>query len=191
MNCGNCGAPLTPVEGRDYFRCTFCATCHFPQKAEGSPDAIIPLSQPGDCECPLCAQALRQGAIEGYTIQYCEDCRGLLTTNEAFPAILRKRRAAMSGKAEALAPLNRAELARRLDCPRCRQRMETHPYHGGGNAVIDTCMRCQLIWFDCGELASLARAVERRPRPPEETLFSRFVRKEAAEGFRGDGLFTG
>ena len=30
--------------------------------------------------------------------------------------------------------------------------MDTHPYHAGGNAVIDTCDRCRLVWLDAGEL---------------------------------------
>jgi hypothetical protein len=37
--------------------------------------------------------------------------------------------------------------------------MEAHPYFGGGNAVVDTCDRCNLIWLDAGELAVIERYV--------------------------------
>ena len=35
--------------------------------------------------------------------------------------------------------------------------MDTHPYHAGGNAVIDTCDRCRLVWLDAGELTVIGR----------------------------------
>ena len=49
------------------------------------------------------------------------------------------------------------ELRRRVQCPRCHKPMDTHPYHAGGNAVIDTCERCHLVWLDAGELAEIGR----------------------------------
>jgi Zn-finger nucleic acid-binding protein len=36
--------------------------------------------------------------------------------------------------------------------------MATHPYLGPGNAVIDTCSACELIWLDYGELTQLVEA---------------------------------
>jgi len=46
-----------------------------------------------------------------------------------------------------------------LTCPNCQQRMDTHPYFGGGNVVVDTCEGCGLIWLDAGELAIIERYV--------------------------------
>ena len=40
--------------------------------------------------------------------------------------------------------------------------MEAHPYFGGGNAVVDTCERCGLIWLDAGELAVIERYIPHR-----------------------------
>ena len=37
--------------------------------------------------------------------------------------------------------------------------MEAHPYFGGGNAVVDTCEHCGLIWLDAGELAVIERYI--------------------------------
>jgi Zn-finger nucleic acid-binding protein len=42
--------------------------------------------------------------------------------------------------------------------------MDTHPYGGGGNAVIDSCFVCRLVWLDAGELTVLERYVPPRPR---------------------------
>ena len=56
-------------------------------------------------------------------------------------------------------PFDPADLRRTLECPGCRKRMEPHPYFGGGNAVVDTCDRCNLIWLDAGELAIIERYV--------------------------------
>jgi Zn-finger nucleic acid-binding protein len=53
-------------------------------------------------------------------------------------------------------------LRRVRNCPRCRRRTETHVYGGGGNAVIDSCERCRLVWLDAGELTMLVRHVPER-----------------------------
>jgi Zn-finger nucleic acid-binding protein len=42
--------------------------------------------------------------------------------------------------------------------------METHPYGGGGNAVVDTCPRCDTIWLDAEELTVISRYVPHVPR---------------------------
>jgi hypothetical protein len=35
--------------------------------------------------------------------------------------------------------------------------MDTHPYFGGGNVVVNTCERCSVIWLDAGKLALIER----------------------------------
>lgn len=59
-------------------------------------------------------------------------------------------------------PLDTAQLQVKRLCPTCDHRMETHPYGGPGNSVIDTCIRCGLVWLDQGELNVLVRAPGRR-----------------------------
>lgn len=51
--------------------------------------------------------------------------------------------------------------------------MENYAYAGGGNAVVDACDRCRLIWLDAGELAAIANYLPARPpvlsyMPPAE-----------------------
>jgi Zn-finger nucleic acid-binding protein len=177
------------VAGRGYFRCPHCETCHFPETLPASADGIVPLGEASDQPCPVCSETLSVGAIEGHEISFCETCRGVLTTNSDFPEILRERRAKCRPSSPA-APLNIEELARQVDCPGCGQRMETHPYHGGGNAVIDTCMDCQLIWFDASEIAAIAEAPQAaRRQAAEPTLFSRFGPSPTADSYGPDGLF--
>ena len=36
--------------------------------------------------------------------------------------------------------------------------MDTHPYYGPGNVVIDSCDRCELVWLDFGELKQIVDA---------------------------------
>jgi Zn-finger nucleic acid-binding protein len=54
-------------------------------------------------------------------------------------------------------------------------RLETHPYYGPGNVVIDSCAACDVIWLDFGELKQIVDAPGRdrgsRQLPPvrEET----------------------
>ncbi len=195
MNCTNCGAPLTPVPGRDYFQCKHCETLNFAEPLADSADGVAPLGEPAEHPCPVCFDRLSLGSIAGYEVSYCEQCRGLLTTNADFPHIVRQRRAECPS-ADAVAPLNPEELTRQIDCPACGRRMETHPYHGGGNAVIDTCAGCHLIWFDAGELAAIVEAPQRGARMAESrlaepTLFSRFGPPSASptDNYGPDGLF--
>jgi Zn-finger nucleic acid-binding protein len=36
--------------------------------------------------------------------------------------------------------------------------MDTHPYGGPGNVIIDTCENCSVNWLDHGELQRIVRA---------------------------------
>jgi Zn-finger nucleic acid-binding protein len=36
--------------------------------------------------------------------------------------------------------------------------METHPYYGPGNVIIDSCAACDLVWLDFGELTQIVDA---------------------------------
>jgi len=158
MNCTNCGAPLRLIDGRDYFCCDFCSTFHFPEATEASADGVTLLGEASDADCPICDVPLCAGSIDGNRVLFCETCRGVLVDGESFTHIVRKRRAERSGPADKPKPLNPEELQRKIDCPVCHKRMDVHPYYGPGNVVIDSCIRCHLIWLDHGEIAAIERA---------------------------------
>ncbi len=160
MNCTNCGAPMRLVDERDYFCCDFCSTFHFPEPLETSADGVTPLGEESDFDCPVCDGPLTAGSIEDTRVLFCEGCRGVLINGERFTAVVRKRRAAQSGPGEPPKPLDPEELQRKINCPVCHKRMDVHPYYGPGNVVIDSCIRCHLVWLDHGEIA----AIERAPR---------------------------
>ena len=62
--------------------------------------------------------------------------------------------------------------------------METHPYYGPGNVIIDSCARCEFVWLDFGELKQIADApgADRgvRKPPPLDTSDTLMPRERAA-----------
>ena len=52
MNCANCGAGLNPVSNRNYFRCPYCETFHFPQEMG---DGVAVLGGEARFDCPVWA----------------------------------------------------------------------------------------------------------------------------------------
>jgi len=91
-------------------------------------------------------------------VLHCPQCQGLLAMQSTFPAIVRRIRARAKGAPARPRPLDREELERRLICPNCGQTMDTHPYAGPGNVVVDVCARCELIFLDNGELSAIRDA---------------------------------
>ena len=170
MNCANCGA-APAGRGREYFRCPYCETFHFPHPTA---DGVAELGGETSFVCPVCAEPLTTAAVNGHEVSYCRTCRGFLAANATFSRLVRQRRAAAGPATAPPVPFDPGELKRTVRCPRCQGRMDTHPYHAGGNAVIDTCARCHLVWLDAGELTVLGKYREReRPAPiPDPTPVS-------------------
>jgi Zn-finger nucleic acid-binding protein len=161
MNCLGCGAAMQIAGNRNHFHCPHCGRFEFPQETG---DGVVPLNEKTDWTCPVCQVALETALIEGEDVRYCRHCRGFLCAADAFGRIVAKRRA-LHGPHEQIAdPFDTEELKRALRCPGCERRMETHPYFGGGNAVVDTCESCRCIWLDAGELAIIERYIPREPR---------------------------
>lgn len=166
MNCPNCGGGLQPVGNRNYFRCPYCETFHFPEETG---DGIAVVGGDSNYDCPICEKSLILAAIEGLDVMYCAVCRGFLATNATFGQVVQAKRAKETESPQVPIPFSREELNRRIFCPSCHKPMDTHPYHAGGNAVIDTCPRCQLVWLDAGELTVIGE-YKGRAAPPIRTL---------------------
>lgn len=154
MNCANCGAGLKPVGNRSYFRCPYCETFHFPEEIG---DGVALLTGESLHDCPICAKQLVHAAIDGHDVCYCNVCRGFLATNATFAQIVQLKRAKNGPTPQVPLPFAQEELKRRIKCPCCSKFMDSHPYHAGGNAVIDTCHRCRVVWLDAGELTVLGQ----------------------------------
>lgn len=153
MNCSNCGGGLQPVGNRNYFRCPYCQTFHYPEETD---DGVAVIGDDARRDCPVCTTPLLTAAVSGHAVGHCPTCRGLLATNETFGRVVRLKRAAARSVPPPI-PFDPTELNHRLKCPGCGGWMDRHPYHAGGNAVIDTCYRCRLVWLDTGELAVIGR----------------------------------
>jgi Zn-finger nucleic acid-binding protein len=154
MNCPHCGAAMEPADDPDSVLCTDCGGAPLREEAADGVDVI---GEPVGALCPLCRVPLVSALIEDETVCYCGQCRGFLAPIDTFGVIVGKRRARHGPHEHRSDPFDPAELRRVLACPRCGQHMDAHPYFGGGNAVVDTCEGCGLIWLDAGELATIER----------------------------------
>jgi Zn-finger nucleic acid-binding protein len=158
MNCKNCGGAMELFASRGYFFCRYCGSFHFPESAGLDGIRILADGSP-ELGCAVCEQMLATAILdETHPVQYCRKCRGVFLPRAAFAAVVQKRRAWASEPPAPPVPLDRRELDRRVICPSCRNRMDTHPYYGPGNVVIDSCESCQAVWLDFGELRQIVNA---------------------------------
>jgi Zn-finger nucleic acid-binding protein len=142
-------------EDAEFFTCEYCGNVHFPAPNE---DGVRVLGDAAAEKCPVCAVSLVHAAIGGHRIRYCARCRGMLIAMNAFTAItadLRSRRDALGDSAR---QPDWSDLDRKLRCPQCGSVMDTHPYGGPGNVIIDDCEVCTLVWLDFSELDRIVRA---------------------------------
>ncbi len=155
MNCENCGAPMLPVRSGDYFYCEYCASYYFPK---ANLDGVRLIGEPDEVNCYFCCLPLYVASLEGVRILTCERCKGILVPQSSFLTMINYLRGVAESAELPFRPIDPHELERRMDCPKCRQPMETHPYYGPGNVVIDVCPRCHLIWLDYGELHKIVNS---------------------------------
>jgi Zn-finger nucleic acid-binding protein len=147
------------VAGRDCLLCDFCGNIHVPAV---NADGIRVLDEPASLSCPVCAIPLIHAAIAGERILYCQRCHGLLISMGVFMAIVQDLRSRHQTAADGARPPDWKDLNRRIKCPKCSQTMDTHPYGGGGNVIIDDCENCSLNWLDYSELDRIVRAPDRQ-----------------------------
>jgi len=167
MNCPNCGAPMSLKNEADYLLCDYCGTPHFP---DPNADGVRVLGIEAGIACPVCSVALVHASVERERIFYCQRCRGMLISMNLFPEIVASLRSRRETTLDAAHETNWKDLERRIQCPQCRADMDTHPYCGPGNIVIDTCEPCVVNWLDYGELDRVVRAPD--PAVPHIILTS-------------------
>jgi Zn-finger nucleic acid-binding protein len=138
----------------DCWRCDYCKSVFFPEKND---DGVSVLGVASDMACPICVIPLQDAALAKLRILYCTRCRGMLVSMDVFMPLVEELRAGLAGTLIAHTP-DPHDLERKIDCPRCHQRMDTHFYAGPGNVIIDDCSQCLLNWLDHGELMRVVRA---------------------------------
>ena len=151
MNCTNCGAPMELVGDRDYFVCKYCDHYYFPS---ADSEGIRLLGKADDSiRCPVCEVPLWIASFQDrYRGHACTKCKGTLLDRDTFTSTLWELRAWASGPPAAQKPFDAAELQRHVRCPLCSKVMQTHPYYGPGTFAIDSCIQCDVVWLDYGEL---------------------------------------
>jgi Zn-finger nucleic acid-binding protein len=162
MNCDNCAAPLWAMRQGKSFLCTYCGSHQVLQHLHLGADGVVDLHQFSEHDCPACGQRLHSALMDESAVEYCPACHGVLLAGDLFAHVVENRRREYRGAEERPAPIEPEQFDIRRDCPGCRQRMETHPYYGPGNTLIDSCYRCDLIWLDAGEPVALVKAPGRR-----------------------------
>lgn len=157
IGCQKCGGTAEVVAGQQYYNCVYCKSLI--QLAEVSEDRILPTGITLDCSCPTCEQPLQTGLIERRRALFCGACFGVLIRHADFAGIVQERQARRGGMEPAEPrPIDPESLKREIHCPSCSQRMETHPYYGPGNIVVDTCSECGYLWLDHGEITRVENA---------------------------------
>src|SRR5271166_6012475 len=144
MTCPNCGAPMRLDPDKDYLICDYCGNVHFP---DANSDGVRVLGEPSPLACPVCAIPLIHAAVGGHRIEYCVRCRGMLVTMAEFSPLIQALRSRREADPNIPGSLDWKGLQRHIRCPRCANEMDTHPYGGPGNIVIDDCERCALNWL--------------------------------------------
>jgi Zn-finger nucleic acid-binding protein len=163
--CQKCGGTAEVVAGQQYHNCVYCDSLI--QLAEISEDRILPTGVTLDCSCPTCDQPLQTGLIEKRRALFCGACFGILIRHADFAGIIQERQARRAGQEPAEPrPIDPESYKRQTNCPSCSQRMETHPYYGPGNIVVDTCSECGYLWLDHGEISRVENASFVRRRAP-------------------------
>ena len=160
MNCPNCGAPMVLLESRPCWQCGHCATLVCPESAAPDGVRVLGAAQEGRVHmCPVCAQPMVAAVMDDrYRIEMCVRCKGTLMPRQTFAETVVWRRHAAGGPPVTPSPADRRELKRRIACPSCRHPMLTDWYYGPGNIVIDSCVTCDLVWLDAGELRRVVEA---------------------------------
>jgi Zn-finger nucleic acid-binding protein len=165
MNCPNCGAAMRLKEDADYLLCDYCETPHFP---DPNSDGVRVLGVAAEISCPICGIPLTHASVAKERIFYCERCRGMLISMGVFTEIVEDLRSRREISVDAARPPDWTDLDRRILCPKCSATMDTHPYCGPGNIIIDCCEHCGQNWLDYGELDRIVRAPD--PAVPFSSL---------------------
>ncbi len=140
---------------KECWSCEFCGSLYFP---EPDADGVRVLGEPAGKDCPVCRKPMVHAAVEGLRVLYCENCRGMLVPTDAFTELVQIVRHRGEAGSAMPRPLPREELERTIECPCCGRPMDTHPYAGPGNIVIDNCPSCECNWLDHAELRRIATA---------------------------------
>jgi len=114
-------------------------------------------ASPDNQACPICNVPLYQATLGRSPLLYCTKCHGMLIPMEILASVVEDLRAGLTSTVIP-PPADPSELQRKISCPQCHHRMDTHFYAGPGHVIIDSCENCSEIWLDGGELMRIVHA---------------------------------
>jgi len=158
---------MSLVHGQSHHHCLTCNVFEFPTALESDEIPIKAEETVTDFQCPKCVIPLRVGLIyEGMQVCFCDNCRGFVIPSQSLGTLVNELRRDYQGEDDKPVPIDPSELDKFDNCPACLERMDSHPYYGPGNLVLNTGNACKLAWLDHGELAKIVRAPGPRPDQP-------------------------
>jgi Zn-finger nucleic acid-binding protein len=136
------------------FKCDYCQSVSAPAVND---EGVTVLGETCVQQCPLCSISLEHATIAKTRIRYCTKCKGMLIPMDILAALVSDLR---EGQTTTVIPppADPSELQRKIGCPQCHHRMETHFYSGPGHVIIDSCEACAELWLDGGELMRIVHA---------------------------------
>jgi Zn-finger nucleic acid-binding protein len=148
MHCENCGGSVLGGTANNNLRCDFCEASRCEKVLRKVAARIKLLRGSTDVECPGCSQELRLGKLSKSKVLHCTHCRGLLMTTGTLREMVRQQRSKQPRVGPAPQAVAGTAFRRSVACPQCTMLLELHPYHGPGQVMIESCGRCNLVWFD-------------------------------------------
>ena len=136
------------------FKCDYCQNVFAPPAND---EGVTVLGEPCDQQCQLCNIPLVHATVAKTRVRYCTQCKGMLIPMDILPALVTDLR---EGQTATIIPhpADPSELQRKINCPQCHRRMETHFYAGPGHVIVDSCENCSELWLDGGELMRIVHA---------------------------------
>lgn len=125
-------------------------------------EVLVFSDKSAEIQCPSCNSTLMFCTMCDVKCVGCPNCRGLLIDGATFGQITQFLRSQYRGPIRIPTPPSEVALKMKRQCPACNAVLDTHPYYGPGNVVIDACRECELVWLDQKELAQIVMAPGRR-----------------------------
>jgi Zn-finger nucleic acid-binding protein len=163
------------------YKCDYCQSTYFPDKSD---DGVRALGDPVDENCPLCNIPLVHAVLAKNPILYCTGCKGMLILMGMLEGLIEELRDEHGAGAAPVAA-DKEDLQCKINCPQCHRPMDAHLYAGPGNAVIDSCEDCCLIWLDRGVLMRIVHAPDVRISP--ESSLSEDFDSQQTQNWNGFG----
>ena len=149
------------------FHCEYCGGYDFPDL---NLDGVALLDETSPYACPMCRQPIVSAVVRDVRIFSCPNCHGNLIDQSKLLPILRLAQSSAPKNELPPRPPGKSELGRSVICPSCQKKMNSYPYGGPGNIIIQGCEQCRLVWLDFGELSRIVRAFSEMYSDPDDEL---------------------